>query len=283
VQAEAINRKVGQWLDGRAAASPRPFFLWVHYMDMHEPYVPAQKYVDAVDPSVRMSAQEMFGLFRNTLLARDVSDPGKVELLRKLYLANVRKVDDCVRELFGILEGHGVLGNSTVILTSDHGDEFGEHGGLSHDGRMYSELLHVPLMILDGAGSGGGVVDDLVSSADLPPTILRLFGLPAEERFQGRALPPGGASAARCCFSEAIGKKGRRKETDRPVYCCREGHLKISYRVEGDQWELLDLSSDPAEKRNLMGASPRAEEMKARLAPRLDRRGARQAGSRHGS
>ncbi|HOX07198.1 MAG TPA: sulfatase [Planctomycetota bacterium] len=269
IQAGAINAKVDGWLASRGSAAGRPFFLWVHYMDMHEPYVPAQKHVDAVDPSVRLSPQEMFGLFKGALLARDVSDPARVELLRKLYLANLRKVDDCVRELFAILDRRGVLRDSAVIITSDHGDEFGEHGGLSHDGKMYEELLRVPLLLLSGPG-GAGVCSAPVSGLDIPPTVLDLFGLPAEPKFQGRSLLAG-ADPARVLFAEAIGKRGRQKETDRPVYACRDGALRVSHRVEGDRWELFDLAADPAERLNLMASSPRAGGMKARLATRLSR------------
>ncbi len=272
IQAPAINARVDRWLGAHAAAGRKPFFLWTHYMDMHEPYVPEQKHVDAVDPGLRLSSQEMLGLFKNTLLPRDVSDPGKVETLRKLYLANLRKIDDCVKEFFDILERHGALEDSTIIVTSDHGDEFGEHGGLSHDGCMRSELLHVPLLVLNAPGSPKGVCDRLAGGADIPPTILELFGLPAESRFQGRSLLSPDDEAARGVFSEAMGKRGRQKDTDRPVYCYREEDLRVSYLAEEDRWELFDLAADPAEKRNLMDCSPRAGEMKAGLAPRIDRK-----------
>ena len=271
IQAEGINRKADAWLGGHVAAGNKPFFLWVHYMDMHEPYGPAQKYIDAVDPSAKPLAAEMFALFKETLLARDVSDLKKVALLRTLYLANVRKVDDCVKEFFGILEKRGVLGDSTVIITADHGDEFNEHGGLSHDGKMFSELLSVPLMIYDGRRAQGAVCEKLVSGADVPPTILALLGRPAEKKFQGRALLPVENYPDQGQFSEAIGKKGRLKETDKPVYACREGDLKVMHRVETGEWALYDLAADPAEKNNIMGSSPRAGEMKEKLKPRLGR------------
>jgi arylsulfatase A-like enzyme len=274
IQAEVINRKADQWLGAHLAAggAKKPFFLWTHYMDMHEPYVPAREDVAAVDPALSLGHEEMFGLFRGTLLPRDVSSPATVDVLRKLYLANLRKVDRCVREFFGILRRHGVIENSTVIVTADHGDEFGEHGGLSHDGRMYEELLHVPLMFYREDRAAGESCGKLVSNADIPPTVLDLFGLPAERSFQGRPLLPVGGYPDRGCFSEAIGKKGRQKDTDRPVRCYREGNLKISHRAETGEWELYDLATDPAERRNLFPASPRAGEMKEKLSVRLNRK-----------
>jgi len=72
---------------------------------------------------------------RNVILTRDDSDPARNVLLRKLYDAHVLEVDNYVRRSFVRLEELGVLENTVVIITSDHGDEFGEHGGLSHDGK----------------------------------------------------------------------------------------------------------------------------------------------------
>jgi len=65
-------------------------------MDLHEPYVPGKEYIKYVDPSLNISEDEMFSLFKNVLLKRDVFDKGKVEILRKLYMAHVREVDEAV-------------------------------------------------------------------------------------------------------------------------------------------------------------------------------------------
>lgn len=86
----------------------KPFFLWAHYMDVHEPYVPDQKYVDMIDPSIKMTKEEMFALFKEVILPRDASDPAKVELLRKLYCAHVIQVDEYAKEFFGNLEKLGL-------------------------------------------------------------------------------------------------------------------------------------------------------------------------------
>ena len=90
-------------------------------MDVHEPYVPQRRYVDLVDPSIRLNEDDMFALFKTVVLKRDVSNRETVELLRKLYMAGIRKVDDATREFFGTLERTGVLGKSYVIITADHG------------------------------------------------------------------------------------------------------------------------------------------------------------------
>ncbi len=273
IKGEALNRKVDAWLASRSGpARERPLFLWVHYMDVHEPYVPDRKYIEQVDGSIRLGREEMLGLFKDVVLPRDASRPETVRLLHNLYLAHVREVDEYARELFHMLEKHGLLEQSAVIVTTDHGDEFGEHGGLSHDGKMYAELVHVPQLVYNPPEGRGGVCNRLVSGLDIPPTIMRLFGLAPHPNFQGRPLFPLAAYPEGCCYGEAVGKLSHRiKETDRPVYFCREGGLKIIYREEEERWELYDLKQDPEEKVNIVGSSPLAEEMKSKLLPRIRR------------
>jgi len=240
-------------------------------MDIHEPYVPPRKYVDMIDPSISLSADEMFRLFNDVVRARDVSDGGTVELLRKLYFAHVREVDDYVKEFFDILAGRGVLGDSVVIITADHGDEFGEHGSCSHDGKMYRELIDVPLLIFQPDRDEQAVSGKLVSNVDIPPTILHLFGLEPCEKFQGTSLLPADEYPEKPCFGEAIAKEGRMKPEDKPIYYCREGDLKVIYHAGRDCWEMYDLAADPAEKSNVVDSHPQAGRMKAKLQPRIER------------
>lgn len=273
IKGEALNRKVDAWLASRPeGGGGKPFFLWVHYMDVHEPYVPDRKFIEQVDGSIRLSREQMLGLFKDTVLPRDASNPETVRLLHQLYRAHVREVDGYARELFQVLEKHGVLAQSTVIVTTDHGEEFGEHGALSHDGKMHAELVRVPQLVVNPPEGRGEVCDRLVSGLDIPPTIMGLFGLAPHPNFQGRPLFPLAGYPESCCYGEAVGKLSHRiKETDRPVYFCREGRLKAIYREEDDRWELYDLSEDPGEQENIIGSSPQAEEMKRRLLPRIRR------------
>jgi len=272
VRGDSINSKVNGWLGTHVKSKDyRPFFLWTHYMDIHEPYVPEQRTVDRVDPSIKLGKPEMFRLFTDVLAKRDVSDADTVELLRKLYCAQVRETDDHVRAYFDILDSHGVLADSVVIITSDHGDEFNEHGGLSHDGKMYAELIDIPLLIYDDARKEPASCDRLVSNLDISPTILHLFGLAPFEGFQGRSLLPTDDYPVKGCFGEAIAKRGKQQPTDKPVYYYREGSVKIIYDATDDSWQMYDLADDPAERRNIVDISPHAEDMKGKLRPRIDR------------
>jgi len=271
VEASVMNRKAATWLSAQKGRS-KPFFLWVHYMDVHEPYIPERRYVDMIDASIGLGEDEMFGLFKNVLLKRDTTHKDTVELLRKLYLAKVRKIDDSIREFFGILQEAGVLDETIVIITSDHGDEFGEHGGLSHDGKMYSELVNVPLILFDPTLSGERVCEKVVSTVDVPPTIVRLFGLDPVSRFQGRSLFPIENYSVTGVYGESIEKRGERERGDeKPIYFYRRGDLKIIHHEENDSWELYDLRTDPRELNNIINSSPAAEELKKNLIPRVGR------------
>ncbi len=274
IKGDVINGKVDEWFSSHLSADKyRPFFLWLHYMDVHEPYVPDRRYVDLVDSSINLSQQEMFRLFKEVLLKRNTSDAQTVQLLNQLYKCHVREIDEYAKSFFDILEKYGILKNSLVIITTDHGDEFAEHGGLSHDGKMYSELVHVPFMIYDGSKPQGKICDTLVSGLDLSPTVLHLFDLEPHPNFQGVSLLPLKAYPQKGCYGEAIGKLSHKiKETDRPAYYYREKNLKIMYREEDDRWEIYDLSTDPSENANIIDTSPSVDVMKEKLKPRINRK-----------
>lgn len=273
IKGNVLNQRVERWLEGHVRSPEyQPFFLWVHYMDVHEPYVPAPQYLNQVDPSIDLSEQEMFQLFQKVVLKRDTSDPKTVDLLHQLYRAHVLEIDSYARQLFHILERRGVLSDSTVIVTTDHGDEFGEHGGLSHDGKFYSELVHVPLLIVNPPEAVGENSSTLVSGVDIPPTVMRLYGFEPHRSFKGRPLYPLSGYAEAGCYGEAIGKlRHKVSETDRPAFYYREGSYKVMYRQEEETWELYDLQDDPGEVRNIFADSAVAKAMRQKLLPRISR------------
>lgn len=273
LKGEKINRKAEAWLSSHTAgADARPFFLWAHYMDIHEPYVPDRKYLDLVDPSLDLTEGEMLSLFREVVLPRNTSDPEKVETLRKLYYAHVREVDDYVKDFFHVLDRLGLLKESTIIITSDHGDEFNEHGGLSHDDKMYAELIDVPLMICDPERGEGEVCTSLVSNIDIPPTIVHLFGLEPVQEFEGRSILPTSGYEPRGCYGEALFQvKGKGADPERDVYFYREEDMKIIFRPRTDAWELYDLKNDPGELRNIVDTSSEAGSLKEGILPRVRR------------
>jgi arylsulfatase A-like enzyme len=274
-----INTKVKNWLLSHIKDEEyRPFFLWLHYMDVHEPYLPEKKYIEMVDSSITINQDEMYGLYKNTLLKRDVFDPKKVALLKELYDIHVREVDAYIQEFFGTLEKLDILKESSVIITSDHGDEFNEHGGLSHDDKMYSELIDIPLLIYNRNKCKGEVWDTLVSNVDIPPTIIYLFGLEPVTSFEGQSLLPLKDYQQKGVFGEALyqnsphrGDPERGPDINRDIYFYREEDLKIIYRANLDTWEMYDLKEDPKEMNNIIDTSLVAQKLKRKLKPRVRR------------
>ena len=273
IKGDVINGKVSEWLSSHSRGGGcKPFFLWLHYMDIHEPYIPERKFAEMLDPSIMFGQDEMYNLFENTLLKRDTSDPAKIYILRRLYDIHVREVDTYVQEFFGTLEKLDILKDTIVIITSDHGDEFGEHGGLSHDDKMYSELIDVPLLIYDPTKDKGEICDTVVSNIDLPPTIIHLFGLEPVEAFVGHSLLPLDNYPGNGVFGEAIDQHSQRGgDIEKDIYFYREGDLRIIHRANRDSWEIYDLRADPSELNNIVGTLQQAEELKNKLRPRVRR------------
>jgi len=271
IRGNIVNKKAINWLLYYCRSeNSKPFFLWLHYMDVHEPYMPEKKYVDMVDTSITISQDEMYAMFQNILLKREMSDPAKVELMRRLYDVHVREVDTYFEEFLSCLKDIGILQDTVIIVTNDHGDEFGEHGGLSHDDKMYSELIAMPLIIY-GAGETG-VCDTLVSNIDIPPTIVHLFGLDPVAKFEGHSLLPTSAYPDTGVYGEAMDQHSKRGgDISRDIYFYREKDLKIIYRANLDSWEMYDLESDPQELNNIVEASPEAEKLKDKVKPRVRR------------
>jgi arylsulfatase A-like enzyme len=151
---------------------------------------------------------------------------------------------------------------------------------------MYSELIDVPLIIFEPHRQKPETCSTLVSTIDIPPTIVHLFGLKPAGSFEGNSLVPLEGYPARGCYGEALDisalqERGELKE----VHYYREEDLKVIFRETDDSWELYDLGGDAGELHNLMETSPAAEAMRGKLMPRIGRsrrHGAQLDGERSG-
>jgi arylsulfatase A-like enzyme len=195
LRSDALYRRIVRWLDRRPGG---PFMLWVHATDPHYPYLPPPRHtrwrmapstdrqeIDRIVDDLRPlhNGNEGWGS-RPAAVAPDV-----VALLRDLYAGEVRAADRWFGGLLDELESRGLLDNTVIALTSDHGEEFLEHGGLAHGQTLYREVLDVPLLVrLPGGVAGGTSVDGLARHVDLLPTILSLVGVPAPPGLDGVAL-----------------------------------------------------------------------------------------------
>ena len=171
----------------RYAQDDQPIFALLHTYEIHMPYTPPERY------------RTIFGQFSSKFvpiyenvkpLKNDASALSKddLEAMEGMYDGGIRFVDDTLRRMFSALAEIGFLDNYIVVITSDHGEEFGEHGGLEHSPTLYDELLRVPLIIA-GSGVPGGRVDErMASSIDIVPTILNHAGVEVDIPFEGMDL-----------------------------------------------------------------------------------------------
>ena len=233
VEAETFTNQLIQWIE---AHSDEDFFLWAHYMDPHRPY--------GLHPDDPAFADEKppKGELRRLMpkLANAPSDVTDSEWERaiNLYDSDIKYVSEHLERLFETLEKAGIWDELNLILTSDHGEEFGEHENSFHRNRGYEELINVPLFIKahDRSGSSIKGVRELI---DIAPTIARFYDA-SPDQFQGKNIY---SNTERTPIVT-----GSIHENDKSV-AVRPGEHKYIYTWSGSdvQYELYDLSQDADE------------------------------------
>jgi len=252
-RADYTNRHVLSWLDSLGAAGGRrpPIFLYVQYMEPHSPYAPPQaalqRILDGRKPP-DLAEVNLFAFMGNVAPIED----RVLRDLQDVYDAEVLSLDTELRSLFKALESRGLLENAIVVVTSDHGEEFKEHGLIGHEKTLYGEVLHVPLVISLPGSAGRTDVTEVVSLVDLAPTLLRLIGRPAPASFEGRSLIPvsSGAAPARrpAAYSELlVPEAGASKRFSPHVRSVVVGTHKLIAGEHGEM-EFYDLKADPGER-----------------------------------
>ena len=247
--AEVVTNEVRNWLDHRPPGK-EPLFLFVHYMDPHDPYF--------VHP------------FNGEGYAR-VANPNPpaalAEKLHRIYAGEVAYLDEHLGVLFDDLRKRGLWDQTLVVLTADHGEEFHEHGGWWHGTTLYDEQVHVPLLVKPARYTGPGkVVEELATSLDIAPTVLASARLPLPGTLQGHPLPlDGGIPSARQSVFAEEDLEGNVLQAVRT----RESKL-ISANPGNPRGlapeELYDLARDPGEHTNTVATAPaQAEMMRAEL------------------
>lgn len=164
-----------------------PFFLWVHYMDTHTPYVPAPRYIREVSADI-LGTHRMLLAHTRTGLGWDVG-PRTLANLRTLYQAATRQVDASIGRLLETLAAQGVDDETAVVVAGDHGEEFQEHGHLAHYPKLYNELIRVPLVV-DIPGTPARRIERQVGLEAIPPTVADLLQVDAPAAWRGESLTP---------------------------------------------------------------------------------------------
>jgi arylsulfatase len=203
-RAEEINERSLSWL--QSADNKQPFFLWNHYMDVHGPYNPPEDYSKWTEPPTNVGAQRLYDRLSGTAEVSPEDERRAIDL----YDGEIRYTDKRVREFIDALDSRGLLENSLVVITSDHGDLFGEYGKYAHPRQVYPELTRVPLLVTH-PDKPGDTVTTPVSTLDIAPTILDSAGETYSDLTGETLLEPEILNEDRLVFSSATGEDGGKK------------------------------------------------------------------------
>jgi arylsulfatase A-like enzyme len=177
---EVTTRAAMSWLTENAE---RPFFLWVHYFDPHTPYRPPPGFALPPDSPIDLSGKRL-------PVSEGVTTPAKLKKMIRAYRGEVHYADAQVGRLVERLRLLGLLDETAVILTSDHGEGLGDHGRLQHGTNLFEELVRVPLILRGPGIPAGRRLEGGAQLEDLAPTILAWIGTDSLDGIDGKNLLP---------------------------------------------------------------------------------------------
>ena len=244
--AEVVTGRGLGWIDSEERPSDAPFFLFLHYMDPHDPFRDPER------PGKGYARVQMPN-----------PDPEKFhEAMVRSYSYEIEYMDTHVGRFLDGLKERGLYDESIIVFTADHGEEFYEHGGWWHGLSLYDEQIAVPLLIkLPGNRLAGKQNPNLARLVDLAPTISKLVGLRAPSLWQGKPLfatdfAPGNADIDQVyAHLDFEGIQLRALRTlDKKLIRANEGNKRNYAPIE-----LYDLKTDPGEQINLADSAEMAE------------------------
>jgi len=281
--ARKINDRALRWL---RRDREKPFFAYLHYRDVHAPYIPPPPY-DRMFPKAAAG--------RPLTPAELESQPVDIRSPRRFpdldsyigqYDGDIRYTDDRLAELLGSLEKEGFLDETVVFVTADHGETFLEHGAWTHGTDVYEELTRVPLLLVLPQGKHAGRrVEAPVQTIDIYPTVLALLGSRIPAELQGKSLfdpIEGDADPHRPVFSEARVPRNKRPAGRGQIVAVRADGWKLIYNRTTRRAELYHLAQDPAERNDLIAREPDKARELARLLRSFDQDNARRSRWRKG-
>lgn len=265
---KAIGPKVIAWL--RVHANDPSFLLLIHTTDIHTPYAPvppfSEMFMDGVpepSPGFAPTTAQM----EKVRLSKYTGDPSQLSdndlaFAVAQYDGEIRYVDTWFGEFMNIVRQTGLDKRSIIVLISDHGEEFQEHGSVLHE-KLYSTVTHIPLMIRLPSGEDARRVTTVVESVDLMPTLLELTGVPIPTAVQGGSLVPEITGTVPLDGGIAFGESpwfGRRR-------FAAAGEFQLLVARKFGKLELYNLVLDPAEQHEISQLHP---DVTARLLRAID-------------
>ena len=257
VRPERFNNRISSWLD----ESEEPKFLFAHYFYPHHPYEPPEKF-DIFKPQkpkypvpppketedIGEIAKAIWKFTQKNITAED----RRMQRLIGKYDASLRHTDHYVGDLLDDLERKGHLEDSVIIITSDHGEAFNEHGLMLHGSDVYNEQIKVPL-IVKYPNEDPGRIESPAGLVDITPSVLDAVNISVDEKFKGKPLP---YSDQRYIISESMNMtfeefKPRNRAIIRyPRKLIVKKNAKFLYNLKDDPMETNDLSSNLTDKVN---------------------------------
>jgi arylsulfatase A-like enzyme len=249
--ADRVNAEFLRWFD---AQEDRPLFAFLNYFDAHQSYFPPEPYRDRFPPA-RAPTTLLERLRRESVRAGfwDMT-PDELSAELAAYEGAISYLDDRLGVLLRELERRGALDNTIIVLASDHGEEFKEHGGEAHGTNLYSSQTHVPLVVAWRGRMPAGIrVSAPASLRDLPATLADLADLAGGDIFPGSSLASywvndAPAAPARAVLAELSPGLERELRMQSIIVAPHQ----LIRNVDGSL-ELYDVVADP-EQRNALGA-----------------------------
>jgi arylsulfatase A-like enzyme len=251
-----------QFLSWQSGAGGRPFFAFLNFFDAHETYLPPPPFDGKFGPGPPIGSPQVIQDVRRSL-RRDWPQRSREEIQGELdmYDGAIAYLDDQLHRLLTTLQARGQLDNTIVIVTADHGEQFGEHGLFLHGNSLYQPLLHVPLMIRFPARVPAGRIDARVTLRDLAATIVDFASLGSSTGLPGTSLARfwSGTSQAGAAIAEVreadwarstapwypAAKGNMASVTDEAFHYIRNGDGSEELYAVGDDGERNDLSRRP--------------------------------------
>lgn len=297
----------------RSLDPKRPFLLLLHLFETHDPYGEENHPPAGVPPVVPpgfdarrprepwdLSRRFMLHNGERVALSKALGAPFTETVVRYLwsgwkaeprddlaaelleaYTRGATWTDTVVRDEVEWLERNGLLKDTLLVITSDHGEAFGEHGTLEHGRIMYDEVLRVPLVLMGPPPfTGGRVIEGCVSVMDVMPTCLEALGVPPPPGTVGASLKPviEGREGGRIATSyERLDYDVTREDLERRLRSARSDRMKViltwDVRLRTLAAEAYDLTADPTEQRDLARGSGSLDgvALEPRLAAEVDR------------
>lgn len=250
----------------------RPFFVFVNYLETHLQYRPPRKFRNLfLDEMQRRRAKHVnqnAPRFNADMVSMTDED---FEVLRALYDAEIRYVDHRLGQFISMLRDLKILDDTLLIITSDHGENLGEHGLMDHQYSLHDTLIHIPLIVrFPEAFAGGSRIDAPVQTTDFLPTVSELLdaepdALPSEQRQGESFLNLSTKRKERDVFAEYLNPRVEVLERLAPggdwsafnakLRAIRTARFKFIQSSDG-QDKLYDLTVDPQENNNLVAQLP---------------------------